>query len=399
MKILIVATEMGETSGGKGRYPFCIMKSLVPQLKAHGCQVTILAAKDAPLGLFESDARIVRLPVNKNTGTWRALWEEIYLPLNAWGADVFISMTGLFPVGPLWSKRKMVVSYDIHPIQHLADPQKYSGQYSRKSLLRTAFEMRKAVQGADQIVTISQSAAEEIHSFLGIPLDRMVNIPCGVDHHLFFPQDSKRVEKLRKHYRLPEEFYLFIGYPDTSAGNKKNLHLIVEAYSQAHDDERHLLPVVIAGGERAGYRSEPVQVPLGGPASRNRFLYIGFVPDEDFPVLYTAARALIFPSLHEGFGIPPLEAMACGTPVIASDRPAIPEVVGDAAVLIDPLQTQSLLGALRKVQEESFRQELIAKGFERARLFSWERSADLMLRLILGEKDAVSIPSRKEARP
>jgi glycosyltransferase involved in cell wall biosynthesis len=361
------------------------MQSLVPELKARGWWVTILAAKDAPLGLFEPDARIVRLPVNKNTGMWRALWEEVYLPLHAWGADVFVSMTGLFPVGPLWSKRKIAVSYDIHPIQHLADPQKFPCQYSRKSLLRTAFEMRKAIEGADQIVTVSRSAAEEIHGFLGIPRDRMVNVPCGVDHHFFFPQDSERVEKLRKRYRLPEEFYLFLGYPDASAGNKKNLHLIVEAYSHAHEDERHLLPVVIAGGERAGFRDEPDRVPIGG-SSPHRFLYLGFCPDGDLPALYTAARALIFPSLHEGFGIPPLEAMACGTPVIAANRPAIPEVVGDAALLIDPLQPQSLLAALGKVSEESIRQELIAKGFERTRLFSWERSAEIMLRLILGEK-------------
>ena len=227
----------------------------------------------------------------------------------------------------------------------------------------------------------------------------MVTIPCGVDHSLFHPQDSTRVEELRNRYHLPEEFYLFIGTPNADAGNKKNLHLVVETYAQAHDGEKYLLPVVIAGGERAGYRSEPVQVPLGGPACRNRFLYVGFVPDEDFPALYTAARALIFPSLHEGFGIPPLEAMACGTPVIAANRPAIPEVVGEAALLIDPLQPQSLLEALRKVAQESVRQELVAKGFERARLFSWQRSADLMLRLILGENDKVSIPNRKEARP
>jgi glycosyltransferase involved in cell wall biosynthesis len=91
--------------------------------------------------------------------------------------------------------------------------------------------------------------------------------------------------------------------------------------------------------------------------------------------------------------------MACGTPVIASNRPAIPEVVGDAALLIDPLQPQSLLAALGKVAEEPVRRELIAKGFERARLFSWERSADLMLRLIQGEKTAALMPNRKEARP
>jgi len=383
MKVVITAMEVGETNGGKGRYTLCILRDLVPQLKSHGCEVTILAAKDAPLGFLESYARIVRLPVPKNTGIWRAVWEELYFPIYAWGADVFLSMNGVLPLGPVWSKRKVVVFYDIHPLQHQADPKRYPGHYSRKSLLRTSYAMQKAARDADQIVTISESTTQELQTFLGVPRDRMVMIPCGVEHVIFYPQDSARVEKLRKRYGLPEEFYLFIGVPHAEAGDKKNLHLIVETYAQAHPPEKCFLPVVIAGGERAGYRSKPVEVALGGPGVRGRFLYLGFVPDEDFAALYTAARALIFPSFHEGFGIPPLEAMACGTPVIAANRPAIPEVVGDAALLIDPESPESLRAALRKVSEASVRQELIAKGFARARLFSWERSAGLMLHLTL----------------
>jgi glycosyltransferase involved in cell wall biosynthesis len=115
------------------------------------------------------------------------------------------------------------------------------------------------------------------------------------------------------------------------------------------------------------------------------FQFLGYVPDADLPVLYGAARALIHPALHEGFGLPPLEAMSCGTPVIASNRTAIPEVVGDAALLIDPTNPESLLEALRTVNDESIRELLVAKGLERAQLFSWERSADLMVHLILGE--------------
>jgi len=246
MKILIVATEIGDTNGGKGRYALEIMRGLVPQLKSHGIRVTILVPKDAPRGLFESDARIVRLPVPKNTGIWRAVWEEIYLPIFAWGADIVLAMSGWLPLSPLRAKRKIVVVHDIHPLQHMANPKEYPSGYSRKSLLRTAFEMRKAVRDADQLVTVSQTVAEEVHSLLGVPRERMVMIPNGVDHRLFYPQDSERVEKLRKRYHLPAEFYLFIGPPNAEAGNKKNLHLVVEAYSQAHDGEKYLLPVVLA---------------------------------------------------------------------------------------------------------------------------------------------------------
>lgn len=399
MKVVITAMEVGETNGGKGRYTLCILRGLVPQLKLRGCEVTILAAKDAPLGFFESCARIVRLPVPKNTGIWRAVWEELYFPIYAWGADVYLSMNGMLPLGPLRSKRKLVVFYDIHPLQHQADPKRYPGQYSRKNLLRTSYAMQKAARDADQIVTISESTTQELQTFLGVPRNRMVMIPCGVEHDVFHPQDSARVEELRQRYRLPKEFYLFIGIPNAEAGDKKNLHLIVQTYAQAPQQEKCYLPVVIAGGERAGYRSEPVEVVLGGPGARGRFLYLGFVSDEDFAALYTAARALIFPSLHEGFGIPPLEAMACGTPVIAANRPAIPEVVGDAALLIDPASPDSLREALRKVSGEGVRQELIARGFERARLFSWEHGAEVMLRLILDSKPDASPFTKADTRP
>lgn len=151
---------------------------------------------------------------------------------------------------------------------------------------------------ADLIVTISDSTTQELQTFRGVPRNRVVMIPCGVEHDIFYPQDSARVEKLRTRYPMPEELYLFIGIPNAEAGDKKNLHLIVETYSQAPQQEKCFLPVVIAGGEQAGYRSEPVEVALGGPTARGRFLYLGFVPDEDFAALYTAARALIFPSMR-----------------------------------------------------------------------------------------------------
>jgi glycosyltransferase involved in cell wall biosynthesis len=390
MKVLIVATEIGETNGGKGRYSLEMARSLLPQLHAQGAQVTVLAPKDAPLEFLEPYARIVRFPVPKNTGIWRAVWEEVYIPAYAWGTDLLLVLNGSLPLGPLRSKRKIVVFYDIHPLQHLADPQEFPGHYSRKNLLRGCYEMRKAARDADEIVTISDSVGKDIATLLHVSPRRMMTIPCAIDLKAFRPRPVEEVEAVRKRYHLPPDFYLFLGPPHAEAGNKKNLRVIVQAYSQAPEGADYLLPVVMAGGERVGRLREPMPAPLGGRALLDQCLYLGFVPDEDLPALYTAARALLFPSLHEGFGIPPLEAVACGTPVVAADRPAIPEVVGDAALLIDPLQPQSLLDALRKLGQGSVRQELIAKGFERARLYSWERSADLMLRLILEDKVRIS---------
>jgi glycosyltransferase involved in cell wall biosynthesis len=105
------------------------------------------------------------------------------------------------------------------------------------------------------------------------------------------------------------------------------------------------------------------------------FLFIGRVPDEDLPALYAAAWVLIYPSHHEGFGLPPLEAMACGTPVIASNRTSLPEVVGDAGMLVDPTDPEALLRALEQVNDEGVHKELVHRGLDRAQSFSWERTA------------------------
>jgi glycosyltransferase involved in cell wall biosynthesis len=113
------------------------------------------------------------------------------------------------------------------------------------------------------------------------------------------------------------------------------------------------------------------------------FLFIGRVRDEDLPALYAAARVLIYPSHHEGFGLPPLEAMACGTPVIASNRTSLPEVTGDAGLLIDPTDPEALLRALEQVNDERVRIELVHRGLDRAKSFSWERTATRLAGVVM----------------
>ena len=113
------------------------------------------------------------------------------------------------------------------------------------------------------------------------------------------------------------------------------------------------------------------------------FVYLGYIPRNELRVLYAGCQIFCYPSRYEGFGLPVLEAMACGTPVVTSDRCSLPEVVGDAALMIDPTQPPALYEALQKVNDEATRQSLIAKGLKRAQNFTWERSAELMSKLIV----------------
>jgi glycosyltransferase involved in cell wall biosynthesis len=376
MKVVIFACDMGRTNGGKGQYASSLLLHLIPILHAEEHKVTVIIPKDAFLAFSHGKANVLRLPVTKNTGTWRVVWEQIYAPFLTLPADIFLSLNSGIPLSPIWAKRKFVVMHDIYPLQHYLRPKDYPGEYSRKGLIHARLAIKKAAKMSDCIIVDSHFGASEVETFLGVPANRVAVIPCGVDHERFRPgNDQGRIEEVRSRYRLPQDFYLFVG----TTGSKKNFRLIVEAYAMAGTGPQDaFLPVIVAGGEKRSGADELTLSLIREAGKKNLFHFIGFVPDVDLPALYAAARALIFPSLHEGFGLPPVEAMACGTPVVASNRPPIPEVVGDAALLIDPTRADSLVEALYKVNNEAIRKELIAKGLRRAQEFSWERTARRM---------------------
>jgi glycosyltransferase involved in cell wall biosynthesis len=376
MKVAIFSPEIGRTNGGKGQYAFYLLSHLCPLLYATGCQVHILVAKDACLDGLAAQVRVFRLPVSKNTGTWRVVFEQVY-----WGADVFLSLNSLFPLAPIHAARKLVVVHDIVQLQDTAQRQGSGGRILSKSLLYGRIAMRKAISESDTIITVSQSVAAEVEAHFRVTRNRIVAIRHGLDHKRFHPvHDPVALEGVRKRYSLPPSFYLFVGPPHDG---KKNLSLIARTYAQFKGDDSVLLPVVIVGGERDSKINDQDSALIRDSAQTYLFRYLGFVPDEDLPLLYASARALLHPAHHEGFGFPPLEAMGCGTPVVASDRASIPEVVGNAAILIDPCNPASLHEALHKVNEESARASLIVMGLRRAQGFSWGGTAELMAEQIL----------------
>jgi len=172
---------------------------------------------------------------------------------------------------------------------------------------------------------------------------------------------------LRSRYALDGSFLLAVG----TVQPRKNYIRLVEAFRQL---DRANLTLVIAGGR--GWLDDPLYERIAALGLENRVRMLGFVPDKDLPALYSAARVFAFPSLYEGFGLPILEAMACGTPVVTSRASSMPEVAGDAALLVDPLDTDALAEALASaLDDELLRSSLIEKGLERATVFTWEAAA------------------------
>jgi len=225
---------------------------------------------------------------------------------------------------------------------------------------------------AKQVIAISESTRRDVIARLRVPAERVQTIYCGVDPS-FQPLPRVDVEAFRREKGLPERFILYLGTIEP----RKNIGRLAEAFanlarSSAHDmADVHL---VIAGS--VGWMSESTLAGIHDLPVRDRIHLPGYVPEEEKPLWYNAAICLCYPSLYEGFGLPPLEAMACGVPVIASDVSSLPEVVGDAGILVSPMDTDALMDALRRVLVDAeLRAELAQRGLDRASRFSWAEAA------------------------
>jgi glycosyltransferase involved in cell wall biosynthesis len=380
MKVVILATAIGPTNRGIGQYERYVLPSLLKLLASAGCQGQVILAKDGSLPESSTGFEYLRLPSPKGLSPLRFVCEQICLPLWTRGADMFLSLESVFPLTPILAKRKIVVVHDMHVVRHANDPKRYPEDYSWQYRTWANRALRRAAEIADHIVTDSAFTAEEVHDLFRTPHERMTIIPLGLDHERFRPiKDDVTLGRVRLRYDLPETFHLYVG----PYSRKKNLLLIVEAYLRAKNRGDIIHPVLVVGDTRRAplYSATIARIEEAGLS--NDFRFLGTVPDNDLAPLYSLARALIYPSLYEGFGLPPLEAMACGAPVIASKWTSLPEVVADAAVLIDPTDPSALLEALNQVKDELVRANLIARGLKRAQEFSWERTARKLAEVVL----------------
>jgi glycosyltransferase involved in cell wall biosynthesis len=231
----------------------------------------------------------------------------------------------------------------------------------------------RSVRRARLILADSESTRRDLIEMLQTPPDKVRVVYAGVGSEFRPVTDVVALAAVKTRYQLAQPFILTVG---TLQPRKNHLRL-VQAFSRvaaAHRDVR----LVIAGGKGWSYdetAAEIARLNLG-----DRVIFPGFVSEEDLAAVYSLARALAFPSLYEGFGLPVLEAMACGTPVVCANASSLPEVAGDAAVLVDPLDVDGLAEALERVLDDDvLRQELIRRGHERAARFTWAAAANALL--------------------
>jgi glycosyltransferase involved in cell wall biosynthesis len=212
--------------------------------------------------------------------------------------------------------------------------------------------MKRACRAAARILTVSEFSRQQIIDWVGVPPDKVCNVGCGVDAEYRTEGDV---------YGLPFPYILSV----SNRKPHKNDLRVVKAFASANLDSRMHL---VFTGERLPELVRTIEA----HGLRSRADFVGLVPEERLPSLYRGAEALIFPSLYEGFGLPILEAMACGVPVVTSSVTGMPEVAGDAAMFVDPRSVEQISYAMGKiVSDRSVRQQLIEKGISRAAGFSW----------------------------
>ena len=221
---------------------------------------------------------------------------------------------------------------------------------------------------ATHIIVVSEATRRDLVAAYDLPPEKLTVIQEAADPR-FRPQSPERCAAVRAHYKLPGDFLLYVGTIEP----RKNLTRLLHAWEPLYR-AGEAPPLVIVG--RRGWLSGDFYAALEASPARDAVIFTGYVADADLPALYAAATAFVFPSLYEGFGLPPLEALAVGTPVSCSNTSSLPEVVGDAALTFDPTTEEDIANALRRITGDAeLRADLRERGLQRAAQFSWERAA------------------------
>jgi glycosyltransferase involved in cell wall biosynthesis len=288
--------------------------------------------------------------------------EQVALRVEISGLDLDVLHSPDF-IPPFHRNCKSIIT--IHDLAFLVYP-----HFLTKESARYYGQIDQAVKRTDHIIAVSESTKQDTIRLLGAPAHKITVIYESANPIYRPVNDQEILEQTKSKYHLTGDFILFV----STIEPRKNLPTLLKAYRQLLDSYKADVKLVVVG--RRGWLSEKVFALVDELKLADDILFLGRVPIEDLLYLYNAAQLLVQPSFYEGFGLPPLEAMACGTPVVVSNVSSLPEVVGDAGLLVDPEDVSELTVAIwRVLTDEALRADLIAKGFKRARCFSWEKTA------------------------
>jgi len=294
---------------------------------------------------------------------WTRLWYRLHLPIPVeWligPVDLFHSPD--FTLPPTLSGTRTIVT--VHDLSFLRVPH----CFEQALLDYLTVHVPRAVSRADWLLADSESTRRDLVELLGAPEARISVVYPGVEPRFRPIDDAEALEQVRVKYGLPRRFVLSVG----TIQPRKNTAGLIEALSRLRATD---VALVVVGGR--GWLYEDVYAYVQELGVSDRVHWAGYVDDADLPALYSLSAVFALPSLYEGFGIPPLEAMACGTPVVTADNSSFPEVVGDAGIMVNADDIDSLTDRLDAVLEDAaLRRSLVEKGLAQARRFTWQEAA------------------------
>jgi glycosyltransferase involved in cell wall biosynthesis len=352
-RIALVPYALDRPLRGIGRYTL----ELLEALEREGLEMTLLQA-GAMNGHHNSMKLpgVSLLPALLTIGQIEIAWITWRHKLN-----LVHDPTGVIPIRMSPAKRIATI--------HDVIPYIYPTTCTKLDWLIYRFWLPFAVDGIDRVIADSKKTKADIVQFLPIEAEKVTVIPGAANKH-YRRMNAEEIQPALERAKIDFPYILYVG----SIEPRKNLPRLMVAYALLRQWSTNWQLVIV--GARNFWKSTPVAAVVDRLGLENCVHFTGYIAEQDLPAIYNGADLFVFPSLYEGFGLPVLEAMACGTPVVTSNKSSLPEVAGDAAILIDPYDVDALANAMHRIlSDPDLAEEMAAKGMIRAREFSWERTA------------------------
>jgi glycosyltransferase involved in cell wall biosynthesis len=366
MRIGLSTSVIQRGKTGVAQYLFALVRAFLPYADRHQFTLFVLE-EDLPLFAFvEKRMQIVPVSERFRPAVKNIVWHQTRLPKLARQHQLDVLHVPSYR-RMLWPRPCALVAtiHDLAPFQ-------VANKYDWKRMFYGRVVARRLAWRQNHIIAISQNTAQDIQTYFGLSNGRMTVVHNGLEHDRFFPgsREAARTEAARRH-GLNQPFFLYIARLEHPAKNHVRL---ISAFNEFKAAIKSNWQLVLGGSDWNGAEAIHAAIKQSPFAADIRSL--GFVDNADLPNLYRAADVFVYPSLYEGFGMPPIEAMACGCPVICSTRGSLGEVVGNAAAIVDPDNIHSIQQQLTSLASDTaLRERLRSSGFTQAQQFNWEKTA------------------------
>jgi glycosyltransferase involved in cell wall biosynthesis len=362
--------QRGKT--GVAQYVFALARAFLPYTGQHQFTLFVLEEDLALFDFAKDKMKLVPVSERYRPPIKNIVWHQSELAklVSEHGLDV-LHVPSYRRM--LWPKPCARVS-TIHDLA----PFRVANKYDWKRMIYGRVIARRLARRQDEIIAISENTARDIRAFFQVPYERITVIHNGLEHERFFAQNGTGTkEEISRRYGLERPFFLYTARLEHPGKNHVRL---IKAFDEFKASTRSDWQLALAGSDWHG--AEAIHAAIAGSPVKKDIRPLGFVPDADLPGLYRSAKVFVYPSLYEGFGMPPLEAMACGCPVISSARGSLGEVLGEAAAMVDPEDEREMANKLVALAEsDAVRARLREAGLQQARKFDWARTASETLNI------------------